>query len=129
MLGPETAGLALLPCALVFFLVLAAAAGRLAAARWRAGDDGRRHGRHRLRPAGPGQRRALANTLALAAAGLALTGMGMGLNTGPLMSVAVEAVVRRPLCPASALINVARMAGAAPGGGVPGRCVCAMPSR
>jgi MFS transporter, DHA2 family, methylenomycin A resistance protein len=50
--------------------------------------------------------------LALAAVGLALTGIGMGLNTGPLMSVAVEAVTAARAGTASALINVARMAGA-----------------
>src|SRR5690348_6988888 len=50
--------------------------------------------------------------LVLAALGLALTGAGIGLNTGPLMSVAAEAVNAARSGTASALINVARMAGA-----------------
>ena len=50
--------------------------------------------------------------LALAALGLALTGIGMGVNTGPLMSVAVEAVTAARSGYASALINIARMTGA-----------------
>jgi hypothetical protein len=48
----------------------------------------------------------------LAQAGLVLAGIGMGLNTGPLMSVAVDAVSAARSGTASALINVARMAGA-----------------
>lgn len=48
----------------------------------------------------------------IAEVGLALTGLGMGLATGPLLAVAVGAVpVARSGTPA-ALINVARMAGA-----------------
>ena len=46
-------------------------------------------------------------------AGLALTGVGMGLATGPLMGSAVGAVIAERAGTASALINVARMAGAA----------------
>lgn len=46
-------------------------------------------------------------------AGLALTGIGMGLATGPLMGSAVGAVTAARSGTASALINVARMAGAA----------------
>ena len=41
-----------------------------------------------------------------------LAGIGMGLNTGPLMSVAVDAVSAARSGTASALINVARMTGA-----------------
>jgi hypothetical protein len=44
--------------------------------------------------------------------GLALTGLGMGFATGPLMGAAVGAVDAARSGTASALINVARMAGA-----------------
>jgi EmrB/QacA subfamily drug resistance transporter len=44
--------------------------------------------------------------------GLALTGLGMGLATGPLMATAVGAVKAARSGTAAALINVARMAGA-----------------
>jgi DHA2 family methylenomycin A resistance protein-like MFS transporter len=44
--------------------------------------------------------------------GPALTGLGMGLATGPLMGAAVGAVVAARSGTAAALINVARMAGA-----------------
>jgi EmrB/QacA subfamily drug resistance transporter len=44
--------------------------------------------------------------------GLALTGLGMGLATGPLMAVAVDAVPAARSGTAAALINVARMSGA-----------------
>jgi EmrB/QacA subfamily drug resistance transporter len=44
--------------------------------------------------------------------GLMLTGLGMGIATGPLMATAVGAVGRARSGTASALINVARMAGA-----------------
>lgn len=44
--------------------------------------------------------------------GLALTGLGMGLATGPLMGIAVGAVAAARSGTASALVNVARMAGA-----------------
>lgn len=45
--------------------------------------------------------------------GLGLTGLGMGIATGPLMACAVGAVGTTRSGTASALINVARMAGAA----------------
>jgi EmrB/QacA subfamily drug resistance transporter len=45
-------------------------------------------------------------------AGLMLTGLGMGLATGPLMGIAVGAVAAARSGTASSLINVARMAGA-----------------
>ncbi|KAB0643626.1 MFS transporter [Burkholderia latens] len=44
--------------------------------------------------------------------GLALTGLGMGVATGPLMTVAVGAVDAARSGTASALVNVARMTGA-----------------
>ena len=44
--------------------------------------------------------------------GLALTGVGMGFATGPLMAVAVGAVTAARSGTAAALINVARMSGA-----------------
>jgi EmrB/QacA subfamily drug resistance transporter len=50
--------------------------------------------------------------LALAQAGLVSTGIGMGLATGPLMGAAVGAVDAARSGTASALINVARIAGA-----------------
>ncbi|HEX8756951.1 MAG TPA: DHA2 family efflux MFS transporter permease subunit [Steroidobacteraceae bacterium] len=51
-------------------------------------------------------------SLVLAELGLALTGIGMGLATGPLMGEAVGAVHAARSGTASALINVARMVGA-----------------
>ena len=47
-----------------------------------------------------------------AEAGLALTGLGMGLATGPLMGTAVGAVSAARSGTAAAVINVARMSGA-----------------
>jgi MFS transporter, DHA2 family, methylenomycin A resistance protein len=44
--------------------------------------------------------------------GLGLTGLGMGVATGPLFAVAVGAVVPARAGTAAALINVARMVGA-----------------
>jgi hypothetical protein len=44
-----------------------------------------------------------------------MTGVGMGINTGPLMAVAVEAVTPERAGTASSVINVARMAGATMG--------------
>jgi len=110
LLGPEMAGVALLPCALVFFFV-SQASGHLAQ---RVGVRVMTAGGTAVIGCGL---LVLAMTLAgkplvLAAVGLALTGVGMGLNTGPLMSVAVEAVTAARSGTASALINVARMAGA-----------------
>lgn len=48
----------------------------------------------------------------LAEIGLVMAGFGMGINTGPLMGVAVSAVPAARSGTASALINVARMVGA-----------------
>ena len=53
-----------------------------------------------------------AASLVPAEIGLALTGLGMGFATGPLMGAAVGAVTAARSGPAAALINVARMAGA-----------------
>jgi hypothetical protein len=50
--------------------------------------------------------------LPLAEVGFGLAGIGMGLNTGPLMSVAVDSVQAARSGTVSALINVARMSGA-----------------
>ncbi len=54
----------------------------------------------------------LAASLPAAEIGLVMTGLGMGLATGPLMGVAVAAVPVAGSGTASALINVARMVGA-----------------
>ena len=51
-------------------------------------------------------------SIVLAELGLALTGLGMGFATGPLMGAAVDAVAAVRSGTASALVNVARMAGA-----------------
>lgn len=51
-------------------------------------------------------------SLVPAEAGLALTGLGMGFATGPLTGAAVGAVAAARSGTASALVNVARMAGA-----------------
>ena len=113
LLAPSQAGLALLPCALVFFLV-----------SQRSGHLAQRVGVRVLTAGGTtitgcGLLVLAATTggrpLPLAEAGLVLTGLGMGLNTGPLMSVAVEAVSPARAGTASSLINVARMAGASLG--------------
>jgi predicted MFS family arabinose efflux permease len=50
--------------------------------------------------------------LMLVESGLVLTGCGMGLNTGPLFSVAVAKVSAARSGSASSLVNVARMVGA-----------------
>ena len=110
LLGAEGAGLGLLPCAVVFFLV-SQPSGHLA-------------NRVGVRIMTAGGTAVIACGLAVLAAtqagrplaaseiGLALTGVGMGLNTGPLMSVAVGAVEAGRSGTASALVNVARMTGA-----------------
>ena len=54
-------------------------------------------------------------SLAFAEVGLALTGIGMGLATGPLMGEAVGVVPAARSGTASAIINVARMVGATVG--------------
>jgi MFS family permease len=104
------AGLALMPCALTIFLI-APKSGHLA----------QHLGVRTMTAGGPALNGCgllmLAATqggapLAVAEAGLIVVGIGMGLNTGPLMSVAVDAVSAARSGTASALINVARMAGA-----------------
>jgi MFS transporter, DHA2 family, methylenomycin A resistance protein len=110
LLRPEGAGLALLPCALVFFLISP-----------RSGHLTNRLGLRVMTAGGTAivacGLMMLATThagrpLAVAEFALGLTGIGMGLNTGPLMSVAVDSVHAGRSGTASALINVARMAGA-----------------
>ncbi len=110
LLRPQGAGLALLPCALVFFLV-----------SQRSGHLANRFGVRVMIAGGTAMIGCglivLACTeagrpLPMAEIGLALTGIGMGLNSGPLMSVAVGAVEATRSGTASALINVARMTGA-----------------
>src|SRR5262249_3141515 len=109
-LAPQTAGLALVPCALLFFLI-APRSGHMAQL---IGVRVMITGGTALIACGL---LVLAATdagrpLVLAQTGLVLAGIGMGLNTGPLMSVAVDAVSAARSGTASALINVARMAGA-----------------
>ncbi|HEX4262409.1 MAG TPA: MFS transporter [Acetobacteraceae bacterium] len=110
LLRPQGAGLALLPCALVFFLV-----------SQRSGHLANRFGVRVMVAGGAAMIGCglivLACTeggrpLPMAEIGLALTGIGMGLTTGPVMSVAVGAVEATRSGTASALINVARMTGA-----------------
>jgi EmrB/QacA subfamily drug resistance transporter len=110
LLTPQMAGLALMPCALAFFLI-SPRSGHLA-----------QHFGVRTMTAG-GTALIGCGLLMLAATqggaplvfaeiALLVVGIGMGLNTGPLMSVAVDAVSAARSGTASALINVARMAGA-----------------
>jgi MFS transporter, DHA2 family, methylenomycin A resistance protein len=109
-LTPQTAGVALTPSALLFFLVAP-----------RSGHMAQRVG-VRVMTAG-GTALIACGLLVLAAThagrplivaeiGLTLAGIGLGMNTGPLMSVAVDAVSAARSGTASALINVARMTGA-----------------
>ena len=109
-LAAARVGVALLPCSLVFFLVSP-----------RSGHLAERFGARRMIATGTGligcgllvlSASSAGRPLPLAELGLALTGIGMGLNTGPLMSVAVEAVTAARSGTASSLINVARMVGA-----------------
>lgn len=109
-LSAAGAGLALVPMSLVFFLV-STSSGRLA----------ERMGRRALAAGGTALIGlglvVLAATnsgtpLALAEAGLLLAGLGMGLNTGPLLAVTVAAVAAPRAGTAAALFNVARMSGA-----------------
>lgn len=109
-LSAAGAGLALIPAALVFFLV-STWSGRLA----------ERIGRRPLAAGGTALiglgLLVLAAThagtpLPLAEAGLFLAGLGMGFNTGPLLAVTVSAVAAPRAGTAAALFNVARMSGA-----------------
>jgi MFS transporter, DHA2 family, methylenomycin A resistance protein len=109
-LDPVGAGVALMPMALVFVLV-SPLSGPLA----------ERLGTRLMTAAGVatigcglvliGLSAHSASILA-AEIGVALTGLGMGLATGPLMGAAVGAVPAARSGTAAALINVARMAGA-----------------
>jgi EmrB/QacA subfamily drug resistance transporter len=110
LLSPEMAGLALMPCALLFFLI-APKSGHLAqyfgVRAMTAGGTALIGCGLLLLAATQG-----GAPLVLAETALAVVGIGMGLNTGPLMSVAVDAVTAARSGTASALINVARMTGA-----------------
>lgn len=109
-LGPVGAGVALMPSALAFVLV-SPFSGLLAG----------KFGNRLLTSGGVAVIGLGLLTIGAAAAstsiigaeiGLGLTGLGMGLATGPLMDAAVSAVPAARSGTAAALINVARMAGA-----------------
>jgi EmrB/QacA subfamily drug resistance transporter len=110
LLRVDEAGLALLPASLAFFVVST-----------QSGHLGERLGLRAMTAGGTaliglglivlsatqdGQQ------LGLAEFGFIVSGIGMGLNTGPLMSIAVGAVPPARSGTASSLINVARMTGA-----------------
>ncbi|CAJ0807383.1 Multidrug resistance protein Stp [Ralstonia psammae] len=104
------AGIALMPMALVF-MVVSPVSGTVA----------RRYGARLATAGGVGiialglltlGASAGAASVVPAAIGLALTGLGMGFATGPLMGAAVGAVGPERSGTASALVNVARMSGA-----------------
>lgn len=109
-LDPVQAGLGLLPMAAIFFVV----------SRYSGMLTGR-FGTRTTIAAGTGliglgllvvAMSAGGRPMGVAQAGLVLTGLGMGMNTGPLMGVAVASVPAARSGTASALINVARMVGA-----------------
>ncbi|MDR8030717.1 MFS transporter [Burkholderia cenocepacia] len=104
------AGLALLPMALVFVAV-SPCSGPLSE---RIGTRATTAGGVAVIASGLASIGASASSSSLLGAeiGLALTGLGMGIATGPLMTVAVGAVDAARSGTASALVNVARMAGA-----------------
>jgi MFS transporter, DHA2 family, methylenomycin A resistance protein len=112
-LGATAAGIALMPMALVFVIV-SPFSGRLTerfGARFTTAGGVAVVGVGLLLIAmTAGQA-----SLAVAEIGLALTGVGMGLATGPLMGEAVGAVPAARSGTASAIINVARMVGATVG--------------
>ncbi len=109
-LGPVAAGVALTPSAAAFVLT-SPFSGRLAE---RVGSRLMMSGGVAIIGCGLLMIAATASTAGLEGAeiGLALTGLGMGLATGPLMGAAVGAVPAARSGTAAALINVARMAGA-----------------
>jgi MFS transporter, DHA2 family, methylenomycin A resistance protein len=109
-LGPLAAGLALMPSAAAF-VVTSPFSGRLAE---RVGSRLMMSGGVAIIGCGLITIGATASVTNLvgAEAGLALTGFGMGLATGPLMGAAVGAVPAARSGTAASLINVARMAGA-----------------
>jgi DHA2 family methylenomycin A resistance protein-like MFS transporter len=103
-------GLGLMPCALVLFLVAQ-----------RSGHLAQRYGVRVMTAGGTAligcgllvlAATAAGQPLIVTQTGLIFAGVGMGLNTGPLMSVAVDAVSAARSGTASSLINVARMTGA-----------------
>jgi EmrB/QacA subfamily drug resistance transporter len=103
-------GLGLMPCALVLFLIAP-----------RSGHLAQRYGVCVMTAGGTAligcgllvlAATAAGQPLIVAQTGLIFAGVGMGLNTGPLMSVAVDAVSAARSGTASSLINVARMTGA-----------------
>jgi hypothetical protein len=109
-LDPVQAGLGLLPMAAVFVLV-SRCSGTLSG----------RFGMRATIAAGTGiiglgllivALTEAGRPMGLAQAGLVLAGLGMGMNTGPLMGVAVASVPAARSGTAAALINVARMVGA-----------------
>ncbi len=113
LMTAQGAGLALMPCALLFFLTAP-----------RSGHLAQRIG---VRASAAGGTAIIGSGLVVlgfthlgaplvwAEFGLALTGIGMGINTGPLMSVAADAAGPERAGTAASLINVARMAGATMG--------------
>jgi MFS transporter, DHA2 family, methylenomycin A resistance protein len=112
-LDPIGAGIALIPMALVF-VAMSPFSGPLAA---RLGPRIMTAGGVAVIGSGLLLIGLTAPSLSIVAAeiGLALTGLGMGLATGPLMGVAVGAVSAARSGTAAALINVARMVGATAG--------------
>lgn len=110
LLGAMQAGLALMPMALVF-VAISPQTGRLAEIF---GTRALTSGGVAIIGAGLLAIGATASTPSAVAAepGLLLAGIGMGLATGPLMGAAIGAVAASRSGVASALINVARMAGA-----------------
>ncbi len=109
-LDPVSAGLALIPMALIFVLV-SPCSGSLSS---RFGQRLLSAGGVGLIGLGPLTIAATAHSHSLLGAeiGLGLTGLGMGFATGPLMAMAVGSVQANRSGTAAALINVARMAGA-----------------
>jgi EmrB/QacA subfamily drug resistance transporter len=109
-LDPVGAGIALMPMALVFVLVSpfsGALTVKLGTRIMTAGGVAVIGGGLLLIALTAG-----ATSITGAEIGLAVTGLGMGLATGPLMGAAVDTVSAARAGPAAALINVARMTGA-----------------
>src|SRR5215475_3972407 len=113
MLGPIGAGVGLMPMAVVFMLVSpfsGALKGKFGTAALTGGG---------VAVIGCGLlligAMAPARSIAATEIGLTLTGLGMGLATGPLMDTAVSTVRTARAGTAAALINVARMVGATVG--------------
>jgi MFS transporter, DHA2 family, methylenomycin A resistance protein len=110
LLSPVGAGLALVPMAAIF-AVISPFSGVLTA---KFGARATTSGGVALIGAGLCILAAAADqrTIAPAVIGLSITGLGMGVATGPLFAVAVGAVATARSGTAAALINVARMVGA-----------------